>query len=776
MSASEPPPDLRAPLLGVAVWAGAWCGVVAGFALLASVALMVGVGLAAWRWRSRALLAAGLCVGVATGVGVLNWWVETSSPLTGLARQGAVVEVEAAVTGDPVIWPPHGVLPGAVTVQVSIKRVQGRGQAWALHQDATLVLADGQTPLVVGGMIQVKARASLPDGNMLPQVRLSALGQATSIGGPGRVDQVLNRLRAGLRDAMGHSPPDQAGLVPGMVVGDTSGQPPALREAFRVTSLSYLTAVSGLNLTLMIMFLSTLAKLLGAKGWWLRGLTLGGTLAFVALCRAGASVVRAATMSIVGLAAAGVGVGAGRGLRRWGIAVMLVCLTQPAMSHSWGFAMSAVATAGILWWVPPWTQALRRWAPAWLAELIALPLAAQIATQPLVTALSGQVSVVGVLANLVVVPFIGPVIIFGLTAALVSPLSAGLAGVFGWLAGWCAEPIILAANAAAALPGAQLAWGSAQWGATAIALVVLALCCWLASRALPQILMRWWATALVMVMLAAVTVVPKPNLGWPGPWTVAFCDVGQGDATVLQVEAGVGVLVDAGPDPPALRRCLADLGVSRLALVVISHQHADHIGGALDLAHHVHVDQVLVRAGLPPLTLAAVAKLFGDETLPVSNTWTGQVVDIGPVHWVTVHSGPLGSIDTTPRGADDPQENNSGTIGLAVNAGLRVLFTGDAEPEAQAAVLFGPLDFAADVLKVPHHGSAHQDAHFLAAVDASVAVVSVGQGNSYGHPAAKTMDILASLGMSIFRTDQLGALTVCASQTGWQVRAQHRSP
>jgi len=428
--------------------------------------------------------------------------------------------------------------------------------------------------------------------------------------------------------------------------------------------------------------------------------------------------------------------------------------------------------------------------PYRLAQAIAVPLAAQLASQPLITALNGQVSLVGLFANMVAEPFVGPVTVLGLIACVLSPLRA-IAAPFGWLAGWCAEPIILTAKGGASLPGATIAWGASQWGAMAVALAMLVAICWLITLALPRVLSRWWSTFLALGTLAACVVLPLPSPGWPGPWSVVFCDVGQGDAAVVRVSDGVGILVDAGPDPPALQRCLDDLHVKRLALVVFSHEHSDHMDGANGLAKHAKIDLVLVRAGLAPGAVASVGRLIGDPAVPVTTAWAGQVVDVGSgrpgdakVRWTTLWMGAFTHAVLTTGEGEDPQANNASIIGRVEVDGLRVLFTGDAEPEEQAAAVAGGADLSADVLKVPHHGSAHQDSGFLAAPGAEIAVISVGLNNDYGHPAASAVNSLRTDGMAVYRTDLMGAIAISRSDRfamsgaagAMLVRSQHRPP
>jgi competence protein ComEC len=432
--------------------------------------------------------------------------------------------------------------------------------------------------------------------------------------------------------------------------------------------------------------------------------------------------------------------------------------------------MSAVATAGILLWLGGWQRTMSTWAPDWLAGAICLPLAAQLATQPLVTALNGQVSAVGPFANLAAGPFVGPVTMLGLAACLVSTVSAPAATALGWLAGWCAEPILLVAHAGAGLPGATIPVGAS--GPILVAVGAISL---IAAWGVRRMLASAWATAAVCAVLVVGVLVPMPTPGWPGQWTVVFCDVGQGNAAVVNVGPGAGLLVDAGPDPPSLYRCLDALGIRRLPLVVLTHQHADHIGGADNLADRYQVGEVMVRAGLSDDKVAGVRELVDDPDVPVVRADAGERLAIGAAEWTTLSSGPVFELEETGEG-EDPEENNASTIGVLELNGLRVLFTGDAEPEEQEDVVATHQDLVVDVLSVPHHGSARQAAEFIADTHAPVAVVSVGANNSYGHPAPRTMTLLQDDDMRVWRTDQRGSIAVAKANGVVRVTAQRAAP
>ena len=489
---------------------------------------------------------------------------------------------------------------------------------------------------------------------------------------------------------------------------------------------------------------------------------------FVALCRAEPSVVRSAAMGVVALAAVGREAGSGGGLRLVSVAVIGLCFMDPWLSRSWGFGLSVAACLGIVWWGRRWAEALGRWLPGWLAEAVAVPLAAQVATQPLVTALSGAVSVVGVPANAAAGPFVGPATVLGFAAAGVAWLVPWLGQVLAWGAGWAAEPILLIAEYGASLPGATI-----RWPASAFAIVLVVAGSVAIGLLAPWVLRRWWLVLPVAVLLVVALLRAPYHVGWPpASWQVVACDVGQGDATVVDVAEGQAILVDTGPDPVALLACLDQLGVEAIPLLVLTHYHADHTGGLEALLGSRPVGRVVVSPMASPVaTAAAIGAELAKRGIPVSVAVSGQEFTVGDARWQTVAAdaevgaGVGAGVDS----GESSAENNSSIVGRVSMPGLSVLVTGDIEPEGQAVVLAAGGDVRATVLKVPHHGSSRQDPDFLAATGAKLALVEVGLNNSYGHPAAKTLRTLEGLGMQIVRTDQQGAVAISTTTGRWQI-------
>jgi competence protein ComEC len=713
-------------------------------------------------------MAAAVAAIAAVGVASMSAWSRTTGEIAALAEQRAIMEAVLDIDSDPVTYPARGVLPARTLVRATLLQADARGQRFSTKQPVTLIVT-GSEQVVAGQRIQVRVRAAAAEVGDGVAAVLQQIGTITVSSEPDALNRAVNALREGLRAAMNWSDPAAAGLVPALVVGDVSRLPDSLVAAFRATGLSHLTAVSGTNLTLMLAFVLLAARYAGARGWWLRGIAVGCVAGFVLLCRGEPSVLRAAAMGLVALSATGVARDTGRGVRQLCVAVMVLLLIDPWLSHSWGFALSTSATGGIIWWSPKWQEALAKWCPAWLAEAIAVPLAAQLATQPLVTALNGQVSLVGVLANLAAGPFVGPVTVLGLLATLVALVSNWVASALGWVAGWCVQPIILVAEVGADLPGAV--W---QVGDAALVIAVIAVASLLIARAIPGVLVRPAAALSALALLIAVICIRLPTPGWPGDWSVVFCDVGQGDATVLRGEDGTAMLVDGGPEPALLHECLDSLGVTALSLVVVTHQHSDHLFGLAGLGERYRIGTLLLRAGLDESQIATTANFVGGTPMLLS-AQSGQRITLGSMVWETLASGAPFSIRISDSG-EDPQENNAGTIGVVYVNGLSVLLTGDAEPEAQEALLAATGVPDVDILKVPHHGSPNQSAAFLEAARAAVAVVSVGVDNGYGHPSARTIATLSDSGTQVWRTDQNGAVAVGSDGTSILVIPRRRAP
>ncbi len=772
--------DPRLPVLGAGAWLGGIGGAEVPALAVAVLAAVLGVTLvAAVRVRRtrgaavptasgsrRLLLATWLVAAAAVASAVLRAEAVEVSPLRDLAERRASVDLVATVASDP--RPIPGRWEDQVVVRIRASEVTARGQRLRLGAPVVLLGGKEWRRVALGERVLVEGRLAPADDAgtaalVLPVRAPVVLAEAD------RWWRGAAAVRAAIRASVADRPIAQAVLVPALVSGDDAGLPAQVEADFRTTGLTHLTAVSGTNLTLVVGALLLAARSVGVRGRRLTVVGLLGIVAFVLLARTEPSVLRAAAMGAVGLFALGPD-GRRRGLRALGAAVVALVLVQPALAVSPGFALSVLATGGIVLLGGPVAAALGRWLPSWLAQAVAVPASAQLAVTPVVAALSGEVSLVAVAANLLAGPAVGPATVLGLLAGLTGLVWPGGGEAIGTLAAWCVGWIVTVAEHGATLPGASVGWGTGS-----VAVGVLAVICLAAALVLPRLLARRslglaLAVGLVVVVLGVPgrigsSVPVLPGEPWPPRgWMIAACDVGQGDSLVVRAGPATALVVDAGPDPAAVDRCLGRLGVRQVPLLVLTHLHADHVDGLAGVLRGRDVGAIEISPVLdPPAALGPVRRAAAGAGLEVGAAPFGSIRRYGEATVQVLHPE-----EATPRpGPGDGSAANDASVVLLVEvAGLRVLLTGDLEPsgQAQVAARLGPIDV--DVLKVPHHGSARQDADWLSALAPDIALVPVGADNDYGHPDPGVLDLLDRVGARVARTDTDGDIAVVLGDDG----------
>ncbi|PSJ26223.1 hypothetical protein B7P34_24095, partial [Streptosporangium nondiastaticum] len=293
-----------------------------------------------------------------------------------------------------------------------------------------------------------------------------------------------------------------------------------------------------------------------------------------------------------------------------------------------------------------------------------------------------------------------------------------------------------------------------------------------------RLLRNPWACAACALLLLVAVVRPAPLnravTGWPPPgWRLAVCDVGQGDALVLAAGEGQAVVVDAGPEPRAVDRCLSALGVERIPLVLLSHFHADHVDGLPGVLRGRAVGEIETTPFAEPAGQAAfVRREAGRAHVPVTTARAGERRRLGDLAWEVLWPPPAGTSAVAEEGPNDA----SVTL-LVRSGGLTALLLGDLEPPAQQALREAhPGLPAVDVLKVAHHGSAHQDPELIRGLRPRLAVVSAGVGNPYGHPSPRTLAALREQGTAVLRTDTDGPVAVTGSGATVTAVAEDRGP
>ncbi len=763
---AEPRLDVRLVPSAVAAWGATGVGVLAGWQVAAVLAAgsVAAVALVLVRHRDRgwaagmlAVLAVLGCFSVATA---LRAHAVATHPLAG--ADGARELLEVVLTDDPKALRGAAVpgMPARVLVRADLV---SSGQYPQLGGAVVLLApAEGWAGLLPGQHLRVRGRVQPPQRNDLTVAAVAVDDPPQLLGAPSPPQLAAGSLRTGLRAGAARTlGQDPAGLLPGLVVGDTSALSDDLVEDFKVAGLTHLTAVSGTNITIVLGAVLLLVRLVGVgprPAAVLAGLALVG---FVVLARPSPSVLRAAVMGTVALLALVTG-RRKQALPALGAAVLVLLAAQPALAVDAGFALSVLATGALVLLAPRWVHALRvRGVPAGVAELLAVPAAAHVATAPVVAGLSAQLSLVAVLANLLAAPAVGVATVLGVLATVVLPVSTPLGEVVLRLA----EPpvwwLVQVGRRAAAVPGAAVTVPGGVAGALGMAAVTVAVLVATRNAAVR-------GAALAMVVGVGLVWVPTRVItpGWPATgWAMVTCDVGQGEAMALAAGAGRAVVVDTGPDPAAVDGCLDRLGVTEVPLVVLTHLHADHVDGLDGVLAGRRVGAVaLGPLREPDDALRRVRDLTAARGVPLVDLVAGQ-----QLQWPELTLDVLGPTRPPPRqltAGTESQVNEFSLVMAAQTALGRVLLSGEAGLGSQAALLAGGLELRADVLTVPHHGSRFSRSEFFDAVAARVAVISVGAGNSYGHPNPAVLDHLLGAGVVVERTDQAGDVALLPGAGG----------
>jgi competence protein ComEC len=303
----------------------------------------------------------------------------------------------------------------------------------------------------------------------------------------------------------------------------------------------------------------------------------------------------------------------------------------------------------------------------------------------------------------------------------------------------------------------SIPWGDSAWHAVALAVLSVAVVAtipwaWHGWRSRPAV-----AAAIVLVTIGLSA--PTRPIAWPPPdWLLVACDVGQGDGLVVNSGPGRAVVVDTGPDPDLIDGCLDRLRIHAVDLVVLTHFHADHVGGLDGVLADRPVAEIRsspVRD--PPGEAEQVSRLEFAGHARVGELRAGQHLEV---------RGVTADVWWPAREIDAGSVANNGSIVLTLHVGgVSFLLAGDIEREAAAAVLrevqldpgrWGTID----VLKVAHHGSGNRDDRLLDHVTGRLALISVGEGNDYGHPTPSTLAALDARGFEVHRTDLEGDLAV----------------
>jgi competence protein ComEC len=549
--------------------------------------------------------------------------------------------------------------------------------------------------------------------------------------------------------------PDSGALVAGLAIGDDSGLSGQMLTRMKTLSLTHLTAVSGANCAIVIGGVFLLLKRAGSRRFVTLTLSLLALVLYVAIVGFEPSVIRAAVMASVVLLCAL----AGRRMPptvalAW--AVILVLSLWPGMVTSLGFWLSVVATAAILLIAPALYKKLSTRMPAGFALGLAVVVSAQLWCLPMLVDLSGGLPTYSIVANLLAEPLVAPITVLGIVALVVAMVFPPLAALLYWLASFAAYGIELISNLAL-LPAATIWWPEGALGVALMVVTVAALSLIIISRMRRQAFAAIALVALTFVSFSGSAVARSQN--WPGTdWQVVSCDVGQGDATVIR-SSNQTMLIDVGREPEPIAQCLEALGVTQVDVLLLTHFDADHVGGLAGALERAQFRQALISPFDDDRPQVAVALgQLAEANVSVSTAEVGDRGRLGDAEWIVAAP--------EPRAAGAEDSNDASVILRVETSQWLLLAFADAGERAQMRTvrlrnsLLNRTAGKPLIVKVSHHGSADQYAELFEDLRPEVALFSVGESNSYGHPTKRALEIFEKAGSAIFRTDQQGSVSL----------------
>lgn len=555
-------------------------------------------------------------------------------------------------------------------------------------------------------------------------------------------------------------PPPYGAVLSGLVLGIPLADAD-LTRAFREAGLLHVLVASGAQLAIVAGALHLMLR--RARRWVRAGATLAGVLAFALVAGWEPSMARASAMAVLAVAASWWR-REGDGYTSLALAGAVLLVANPALVWDLGFQLSFAATWGLVHLTPPIADRLAR-LPDAVRTTIAATVGANLAVMPILAWNFQQIQPHALLGNLLALPVVAAVVPLGLAQGIIGVLWVPLALPLAWVAEPACAYLVTVARVVSGLPGATIpVVDPSPWmiGAAVLGLVA-------AGRVLrdgvgrPQRLLV--GAAIVVAIAVWLTALPERD----ATLEVTFLDVGQGDAIWVKAPTGRTMLIDGGPDgrrvTPFLRR-----QAPRIDLVVLSHPHADHVGGVVSVLQNFEVGAVL-DAGYPHPTpvYRDFLREVASRGIPYRRARRGMVVELGPD--VTAHV--LWPPEPFVEGRSAPNENS--VVVRLVYGEVAFLFTGDVEHVAEGMLAEMRGAVRSRVLKVPHQGSRTSSSEaFLDAVRPEIAVLSVGRGNRYGHPHAEVLARYARRGVALYRTDRDGAVAMTSDGRNVWVRTMHR--
>lgn len=566
-------------------------------------------------------------------------------------------------------------------------------------------------------------------------------------------------------------PKAESGLMRGILLGDTEDIPADIKSSFKRTGLAHILAVSGMNVTMLVTILYFLSALLpiGRISQLVVMLLMIGF--YTLLVGMEPSILRASAMGVVAISAVALARKPNL-INALSVAGLATLIYDPGLLFSVSWQLSFVATLYIILLVPVFKDTFS-FLPRLFSGILAVTIAAQLGVTPILIYYFGQVSLVSVIANFCVSTVVFLAMVVGMTMVVVDLISPFLTYIVSLPAHLILLYMIETAHFLSALPYAAVHFKSMSGLVMGIYYGLLLLLSLFFRRKKMSISL----ISLVIIVLLLFSFFAGCQIARQSPphdLRVVFIDVGQGDASLIQAPDGSNILIDGGPFEDSVSTALEHYGVKDIDLVVLSHPHADHVSGLLQVVKNYQVDMV-IDSGVShdSYFYSEFRQTIEERNITYIDAESGESFKIGADLTVDI-------VWPEKDLASQSLTINDSSVVVRISYGkMRLLFTGDIEKEAQSLLTDAMHDkkdsigLNAQVLKMPHHGSSDGCMEeFLEKVDPDVAIMFAGRDNSFGHPARSTIRSLKDLGAQVFRTDSDGNIILYSDGLTYEIETE----
>lgn len=544
-------------------------------------------------------------------------------------------------------------------------------------------------------------------------------------------------------------PINHVGILEGMIIGDTSYVTEEIEESFRNSGISHLLAVSGANVAyVLILCKFVFQRVLGRNVS--NFLTIIFIVLFTILSGGSASVVRAAIMAIIIIISEFFSQKPNT-YASISFAILFILARNPLIICDVGFVLSFSGTLGIVLFeakINNYMESKIKYNKETvygkvinlMIETLAVTISAQLAVTPIVLYYFNNFSCISILANLVIVPATGSITIVGIVMYITSLIYMPLAKLISYSVYSIIQFVILSSSFFAQLPYSTLLTPTPSIYLIIIYYLALYNMFFKKSRKVNI------AILLIVSMLIIISNFPKSYIN------INMVDVGQGDSIFIETSKGKTILVDTGGTENSdydvgekiLIPYILDRGARKIDYVFLSHMHEDHVEGVISLIKKLKVENIIIgRQGVDTTLYNKIVSLAREKGINIIEVKKGDVINIDGIIFDIIL-------------AEEKSANlNNTSLVLKMSYGnISMLFTGDIEKEFEENI-----GVKTNILKVAHHGSnSSSTEEFLKNNLPQIALISVGKGNSYGHPNKEVLERLEALGVNIYRTDVNGEI------------------